>query len=144
MERKSIFVFTIFAIVSLISISIATAQEFELDTDEIIEIIFTFFFGPGFPRRWLTWKGLMQFIVFPFIALTAVCYGIMNELHIFRTEEGKKAQTIIAIIIAFLAGKTVLSMMRGFLIANAYLATTVFGIMLFVGIIMMAVSGIAF
>lgn len=143
MERKTVFAFLIFTYISLILIiPISTAQEFELDTDEIIEIVFTFFFGPGFPSRWMTWKGLMQFIVFPFIAMAAVFYAIMEELHIFRTAGGKSMQRIVAIVMAFVAGKAVLTMMRGFLILNAYLATSAFGILLLVGIIMMAVQGV--
>ena len=144
MERKTVFAFLIFTYISLILIiPISTAQEFELDTDEIIEIVFTFFFGPGFPSRWMTWKGLMQFIVFPFIAMAAVFYAIMEELHIFRSEGGKNAQKVIGIVMAFLAGKALLSTMRGFLIVNAWIATIMFGLMLLLGTFFWGLRGFA-
>jgi hypothetical protein len=139
MKKSFALLFTILIASSLIPAVMAR----ELPTgEETIEIIFEFFFGSGVPDEWLKWNGVMQFVLFPLIALFAVFYGIMEEIRIFRTAGGKNAQIVIGIVMAFVGGKLALGTMRGFLVANAWLGTVLFGILLFVGILAWGLTGI--
>ena len=141
MKRYVAFLFAVLTVLSLAPS--VMAQDVFPDADEVAEIIITFIFGPGMPKEWYTWQKIMQIVIFPFIALIAVFYAIMEELHIFRTEGGKNAQKVIGIVMAFLAGKALLSTMRGFLIVNAWIATIMFGLMLLLGTFFWGLRGFA-
>jgi hypothetical protein len=120
-------------------ISILLIPNLVLAQDEgiwIIREILQGLFGPDIPDWVMTYRGFVQYVVFPFIALFAVMYGILSEIRIFRTSGGHKAQIIIALMTAFLGGWWALSTLRYWLIVNAWLGTFFFGLLFFIGIIM--------
>jgi len=138
-----LFIFTI-----LLSVPVAMSQDFgDLTADDVIEIVFTFIFGPDIPSSWLTWRSFMQLIVFPFIALFAVSYGIMSEIRIFRSTAGRKVGLVVSAMMALIAGKVVLSTIRGILVVNVWLATVGFGLVLIMGLVvwifLQVVSGVS-
>lgn len=144
MKKSIAFLFAVLFLTVISLVPVVMAQDLDMPTaEEVVEYIVTFIFGPGMPKEWYTWQKVMQFIIFPFIALFAVFYAIMEELHIFRTDAGKNAQKVIGIVMAFVAGKMLLATMRGFLIVNAWIAMIMFGLMLLLGTLFWGLRGLA-
>lgn len=136
--KKQIIILLFLFTLCLSLVSSIGAAEFTSDPEEIARTIFIIIFGENFPERWLTTTGFMQFIVFPFIAVFAVMYGIMSELKLFRTPGGRKAQLVISLIMAFVGGYALLVTVRGLLVVNAWLGMILFGLVLFIGLILWA------
>lgn len=134
-------VIAISIVLSISAINAVEAQDdFSMQAEETMRTIFTIVFGPDFPESWVSWKWFLQLILLPFAAMLAVFYGLMDEIRIFKTSGGKKAQIVIAVVMALVAGKTVLSMMRGFLMANAMLGVLAFFSLMVIGIIMWGIA----
>lgn len=79
--------------------------------DDIGMDILRVMFGPDIPDYMvlnsdgsLSAYGILQWLIFPFFALWAVVYGIMNELNLFRNSQ--RITIIIALLIALIAGPT--------------------------------------
>jgi hypothetical protein len=84
-----------------------------------VTVLVRFVFGPDFPMWQFTPFTVLEFIILPIIALIAIFWGIMNDVRIFRTRGGKKAQMVIAIAMGVVAGWALLATMRRFLIVGA-------------------------
>lgn len=120
----------------LISLPAARAQlggtSLQIPTaEDVMKSIIVFIFGSDFPDEWLTYSGFMQNIIFPFIAVFVVMYGILSELRIFHNANVK---AVLSLVMAFVGGRYLLQMMRGFLVANAFWGTLVWGLLLLFGI----------
>jgi len=138
--KKQIAALSILFVLCLSLAPSASAQEMP-SAEEAMKTIFVIIFGEGFPDAWLTYQGFLQFVVFPFVALFAVFYGIMSEIRIFRTHGGRNAQTVIAVVMALVSGSVALNWMRAILIGNAWLGTIGFGAILVIGIIFWILGG---
>lgn len=135
-----------FVLACILSASAVRAQtsSFEVPSGEdVMKAIIVFIFGDqassGIPDSWLTYGGFMQNIVFPFIAVFVVMYGILSEIRIFHEA---KVKAILALVMAFVGGYAVLWTMRGFLVINALWGTVGFGVLMFLGILLWAARGI--
>jgi hypothetical protein len=127
---------SVLVLASLISLPVARAQlsamSMEIPTaEELMKYILEFLFGTEFPDEWLTWSGFMQNIIFPFIAVFVVMYGILSELRIFHNANVK---AVLSLVMAFVGGTVVLQTMRAFLFANALWGTVGWGVLLIFGI----------
>jgi len=95
------------ALVFILSASAVRGQTGSIEVptaEDIMKMFVTFLFGEEFPASWLTWNGFMQNIIFPFLAIFIVMYGILSEIRIFREV---KVKAILALIMAFVAGSGV-------------------------------------
>lgn len=79
-------------------------------------------------------QGFLQLLIFPFVAMFAVFYGILTEIRIFR--RAHSAKVTIAVIMALVGGYGALTILRSFLVVNAWLGTFLFGVALTVGIVL--------
>jgi hypothetical protein len=129
--KKQVVVLLIFLTFYVCLVQPAAAQ-FEINAEEIMKIVLGFIFG-DYPEGWLKTNTFMQIVIFPFIALFAVMYGIMTEIGILR--KAKTAKLVFALMFSFGAGWPALVAMKGFMIVNSFFATSAFGILLFIGII---------
>jgi hypothetical protein len=104
----------------------------------ITKCVATFLFGTGDPNavpdEWLNWNSVMQMLVFPFLAVAVILYGIMSEIHIFDNHQ--RIQIALAFLMVFTAGKWVIQTTRFMLNLNSVLAIVAWGILLAFGIIM--------
>jgi hypothetical protein len=139
--KKQFAAFLFISLFFLMSIPSTMAQVQVPSANDIIKNIVTIIFGSDVPADWLTTTGFMQNIFFPFIALFAVMYGLLTELHIFKGQRTTKL--VIAIVMSFVSGWWTLSSMRWILAGNAFIATWAFGGVLFLGILFWAGSGLS-
>jgi len=63
-----------------------------------------FIFGPDVPSEWYQPYMFMQWLVFPFIGIWLVLYGIMEQLGIFRTH--RSIGGFLALIMALVSSST--------------------------------------
>ena len=105
--------------------------------EDIMRATVVFVFGEDFPSYWLTYAGFAQYIVFPFIAVFLVLYGILTELRIFKQTSVKVS---LSLIMALVGGLWLLSTMRVFLIVNGFFGVIGFALLMFIGIILMALG----
>jgi len=131
MDKRLLRSFASFAMVLLFTASLASAQLESPSADDVIRGVVTFIFGEEFPEYAVTTNGFLQFVVFPFVALFAVMYGIMTEIKIFKNTTVKM---VISLTMSLVAGSWVLNQMRWFLMANATLGTWAFGLLMIFGI----------
>jgi len=133
--KKQIIVLLLTSVLLLSSVPSAMAQ-FEMpNLEDLMRTILRFIFG-DYPAGWLNTNSFMQIVIFPFIAIFAVFYGLLTELKIFKGQRTTKL--VIALMFSFGGSWFALSSMKGFMIINATLATWGFGIVLFLGIIFWA------
>jgi len=116
------------------------------DGTEMMRTVLVFIFGDCsidktscIPESWMTWSGFMQFIIFPFIAVFVVMYGILSEIRIFHEV---KVKAILALVMALVSGSWALSWMRGALIINSWVGTVGFAVVMFIGILLWAFRGL--
>jgi len=133
---------SVLVLASLISLPAARAQlsvmSMEISTaEDVMKLIIVFIFGSDFPDEWLTYSGFMQYIIFPFIAVFVVMYGILSELRIFHNANVK---AVLSLVMAFVGGRWLLQTMRGFLVVNAFWGTVLWGALMFFGIVAWAVA----
>jgi len=91
------------------------------------------------PDEWMTYGGFMQYIIFPFIAVFVVMYGILSEIRIFHEV---KVKAVLALVMAFVGGYYALSSMRWFLVVNSTWGTIGFGILMVIGILLWIMRGL--
>lgn len=135
---------SVLVLASLISLPAARAQlsgtSIEIPTaEEVMKYILIFLFGSGFPDEWLTYSGFMQNIIFPFIAVFVVMYGILSEIRIFHNASVK---AVLSLVMAFVGGTLALQTMRWFLFANALWGTVGWGILMITGIALWLFRGV--
>lgn len=93
------------------------------------------FFGPNIPEYMLeNAYTILQWLIFPFFALWAVIYGIMNEINLFRNSD--RITLIISLLIAAIAGPTggLVYIVRILFVAIGSWTMIVFVVVLFAGI----------
>jgi len=103
-------------------------------TEDIMEAIVIFLFGSEALAQnpsWVTYEGFMQNLIFPFIALFTVMYGILTEIRIFHNANVK---AVLSLVMAFVGGIWAIPAMHFFLLTNAAWGTVVWGVVLFIGI----------
>lgn len=61
-------------------------------------------FGPEIDQSWYEPYHTLQYLVFPFIAIWMIIYGLFSEVRIFRTKES--IQFVLALVIALIASST--------------------------------------
>jgi len=61
-------------------------------------------FGPDVPEEWYDMYLFMQWLVFPFIGIWMVIYGILEELRIFKRKAS--VQGLLALVMAFIASSS--------------------------------------
>lgn len=97
--------------------------------------IFNLVFGAELPEDMLTTEKVLQYLLFPFLAIVVIMYGILSELRIFRRHNWING--LIALLIAFMASST------GYLlifthwiigVGGGLAGIIVFTVLLFVGI----------
>ncbi len=100
------------------------------------EGLLSFFFGPNIPDFIL--EGgiytILQWLIFPFIALWAIMYGIMNEINIFRNSPNM--HILLSFLIAAISGPTggLVYLVRVVFVSIGWWGFLVFGALMFVGI----------
>lgn len=95
--------------------------------------------NPNVPSDWLVLPNLVYYIIFPFIAIVSVLYGIFSEIRIFKS-------TNVKFILAFvMAG---MSLPTGLMISTVYflytlgtwIAVIAFGFLFIFGTILWAIG----
>jgi hypothetical protein len=127
--------FSVSLILFFLILSHTTLAQFpERPWEDIIKIIF----GPEVPDEWLEPYKVMQYLIFPFIALWLVVFGILTELRIFRRKDSINA--FLAFLIAMIAGPTgyLVLFVRGTFQVLGWLGFSAFGFLMFFGIILWA------
>jgi len=119
----------------------ATAVRAQTDVgpsaEDVMMAVVVFIFGEDFPSYWLTYSGFAQYVVFPFIAVFLVLYGILSELRIFKQTSIKVS---LSLMMALVGGLWLLNIMRAFLVVNGFLGVIGFALLMFIGIILMVLG----
>ena len=82
------------SIVFLISVHSVFAQNFDIST--ITDVATNVF---GIPSEWLTVQKLIFNVIIPFLALMAVCLGMLKQLRIFP--RAREVEFLLAFLMAF-------------------------------------------
>jgi len=126
MKKVAIPMLLIIFLILIPAISLAQMFPGEIDPFKIV-------FGPNIPQEWYQPYLILQFLIFPFLLIVLVIYGIFSEIRIFRRAS---INGIIALLIAFVAsysGYLVIFVHWTSTIAGAF-GYTAFIVLLFVGI----------
>ncbi len=96
--------------------------------------IFQLIFGAGIPADVLNTNDVLQRLLFPFIAVWFIMYGILAELRIFTRTNW--VQAVLALLIALIssASGALWYVVAFFFLTGGYLGTIMFGVLLIVGI----------
>lgn len=91
-------------------------------------------FGPKIPEEWLHPLNILQFLVFPFILLWLIFFGILTEIRIFRRHSAING--LIALFIALIASYTgaLVLFIHWTIVVAGFWGYTVFWVLLMVGI----------
>lgn len=135
---KAIVLLLLLLSVSLLYPNIAAAQVDINQQYDVLRLFIQMLWGSDFPSEAYTLRGFLQFVIFPFIGLFAIMYGILSEIKVFRTPGGRKAQILIALMSSFLGGWYAIGATKYLLQANAILGTVAFGVLFFIGILVWA------
>jgi hypothetical protein len=126
----------------MVPVSIALAEGMLGDisgTDwNIFEIIFGSEVFSVFPDGQISTNNILQYLVFPFLAVWMVMYGIMVEIRIFRRKDSINA--VLALLMALIASATggLVMLTRGMFSLFGNMGMWGFGILMFFGIILWA------
>ena len=82
------------SIVFLISVNSVFAQNWDIST--VTEVATNVF---GIPQEWLTAQKLIFNVIIPFLALMAVCLGMLKHLRIFP--RAQYVEVLLAFLMAF-------------------------------------------
>jgi len=95
--------------------------------------------NPNVPADWLVLPNIIYFIVFPFIAIVAVLYGILTEVRIFR---GTNVKFILSFVMAGMAlpSGILVSAVYWLYLIDTTLAIFAFAALFFVGTIFWALG----
>lgn len=89
----------VFTALLLVSFPIVFAQQFSVeqiwDPQQVAQLLL-----PNMPEEWLRLPNVIYYLFIPFICVTAVIYGLMMELNIFR-RASRKVSLVIALCFAF-------------------------------------------
>lgn len=90
---------------------------------------------PGVRDEWLAFPDFIYFVVFPFVAAWAVIYGIMEEIHIFRT--ARFAHKVVSFVMAamLLPSGWLLVIVNWLYMIDAWVALVTFGLVFLAGTI---------
>jgi hypothetical protein len=137
-ENRLLLLLVPFALAFLLHATAVRAQvDAGLSAEDVMRAVFVFVFGEDFPSYWLTYAGFAQYIVFPFVAVFLVLYGILSELRIFKQTNVKVS---LSLMMALVGGLWLLNIMRVFLIVNGFLGVIGFALLMFIGIILMVLG----
>jgi len=92
-------------------------------------------FGPNVPEDWYDLYSVMQYLVFPFLSVWMVLYGILEELRIFRRKSGVQALIALLISLTASASGTLLYVVMGTFTVMGWL-----GILAFFGVFVVGAS----
>jgi len=97
----------------------------------ILQIIF----GNQIDKAWVETNSFLQYLIFPFIAIWLVMYGIFQEIIFFRrvTWFGSMMALVVALIVS--SSGILVRMMRGYLMLAGGMGIIFFGFILFLGLI---------
>jgi hypothetical protein len=149
--RRFAYLFLPFVLVSMLAASAvfaASTTGISMPSgNDVIKAIMTFIFGDCasvqgncIPDEWMTYGGFMQYIIFPFIAVFVVMYGILSEIKIFHNTSVK---AVLSLVMAFVGGSWTLGFMRNALIANSVWGTFAWAVLMVVGIALWLFRGLA-
>ena len=138
---------SIFLMFLLVLPAVASAN-IGFDTTDLWSNAFGLLFGPDIPdymiydSNGVSPYAILQWLIFPFLALIAILYGILTEIKIFRNNN--KINGAIAILIALIAGPTggLVWLVRNVFVIFGYYSFLIFAIILFVGVGFWGVSRI--
>lgn len=95
--------------------------------------------GHDVDPNWLQFPNFIYFIVFPFVAIVTVIYGILTDIRIFRSQN---VRTILSIVIAAMAlpSGALLYTVYALYTAGAWVAVVAFGLVFIFGTILWGVG----
>jgi len=100
LNRKFVLIFAIFSLLLISNTTFAAVGDIPGTDINFIRVIF----GREVPDDWLESQNILQFLLFPFIAVWIVMYGILEELSPFRNRPSLHG--FLALVIAFMASST--------------------------------------
>jgi len=100
LNPKFVLIFAIFSLLLISNTAFAAVGDIPGTDINIIRVIF----GREVPDDWLESQNILQFLLFPFIAVWIVMYGILEELAPFRNRPSLHG--FLALVIAFMASST--------------------------------------
>lgn len=97
--------------------------------------IFQIIFGSAIDMAWVSTTSVLQFLIFPFVAIVVVMYGIFSEISLFA--RARWINPVLALIIALVAASTgiLVRIMRGYLMLAGGLGILLFGFVLVMGVV---------
>lgn len=128
-NRELLKTFLLFLFIFSLLPTIVSAQLFGTGIDPLKVV-----FGPDVPADWYEPYKVMQYLVFPFLAIWMIIFGILEEINIFRRHMGLHA--IVALLMALMASVTgsLLYTVRWLLGLGAWWGTLMFVAVFFVGV----------
>lgn len=104
--------------------------------------IFHFVFGTDVDKAWVTSASIIQYLIFPFVAVLMVIYGIFSEIRFFRQTW---INFILGLIVALIVSSQgfLVRMMRAFLLMGGGMGIMFFGVVFIIGIILWFVGRMA-
>lgn len=104
MSKKIFVALILVALLVLPSIVLAQSpwgDAVDFDAVDLIKI----FFGPNIPDEFTeSGYNILQWLIFPFLALWVIIFGIMSEIRIFR--RGQNTRIVLSFLIAVIAAPT--------------------------------------
>lgn len=104
MSKKIFAVLVLVALLVLPSIVLAPSPWGDVVDFDAVDLI-KIFFGPDVPEAFTTTPyNILQWLIFPFLALWVIIFGIMSEIRIFR--RGQNIRIVLSFLIAIMAAPT--------------------------------------
>jgi len=140
MSKKIWFALILAVLFVLPSVALAQSPWGQVTDLKVIDIV-KIFFGPGIPVAFTeTPYKILQWLVFPFLALWMIIFGIMSEIRIFRRSQ--TTRIILTFLIAVMAAPTgaLVWMVKALFALYGGFAFVVFIGMLFLGTVLWAIA----
>lgn len=99
-KLKILCLIALLTLFSSLLLPIEALAQWQFEPGSVLRIIF----GPKIPEEWLFPLNILQFLVFPFILLWLVFFGILSEIRIFRRYPAING--LIALFFALIASYT--------------------------------------
>lgn len=94
---------------------------------------------PGVPDSWFGLPDFIYFVVFPFIAIVSLLYGLLSEIHLFQSQNVKITLAIAMAAISLPTGWLIVFVYYAFS-ALSFWAVGVFVVVFFFGILFWGIS----
>jgi hypothetical protein len=136
--RKSSFLVFLILFSSLLSQAVF-AQWIGIGAGGDVQGLANLIMGGNVPSQYLQIPNFFYFIIFPFISIVTIIYGILSEIRIFHSQNVKVILAVMMSAISLPSG-ALLWLVVAFFTLGAWAAVIAFGTLFFVGTILWALG----